>query len=45
MDKDRNDDIYRELNAVPLLDYLEKYRHNWVILLNIIFLHRWEDFS
>ena len=29
MDKKKSDDIYQEINAVSLLDYLEKYRHNW----------------
>ena len=29
MDKEWNVDFYQELNAVPLLDYLENYKHNW----------------
>ena len=30
MDKKNNADSYRELDAVPLLDYLEDYRYNFI---------------
>ena len=34
MPKKLNADIYQELNAVPLLDYLENYIHNWTLKLH-----------
>ena len=33
IDKKRNADILRELHAVPLLDYLENYRHSFITYL------------
>ena len=39
INKKRNVDIYRELYAVPLLDYLENYRHN-----KTMHLHRMHEY-
>ena len=33
MGKKKNADVYRELNAVSLLNYLKNYRHNWTVHL------------
>jgi hypothetical protein len=40
MSKKRNADIYRDLNSVTLLDYLENYRRNWTIYLHLICTYR-----
>ena len=32
--KKRNVDIYRKLNGVANLDYLENYRYNWLTQLH-----------
>ena len=34
MDQKRIADIHRQLNVVPLLDYLDNYRQNWTIHLH-----------
>ena len=34
MDEKTNADIYRELNAVSILDYLENYTHNMTMRIH-----------